>query len=107
MPSESEFEFPQLVRDLLRQAVHHSPRGQCVVLVPYDARMLTAQEAARLLSIPRPRLINSLASGGIPLELGRKRRRMRLHDLLLCWVRRARARRREAALRSESGCDHK
>lgn len=72
---------PSLV-EAFRRAAAEVARGEAVAVVPID-RDLTTQQAAHILNVSRPHLIDRiLAEGLLPYHLVGNRRRLRLADVL-------------------------
>ena len=71
---------PSLVR-VLRRSVHILAQGNAVVIHPL-AQELTSQQAADLLQVSRPHLVQLLERGDIPFTKVGTHRRIRLADLL-------------------------
>lgn len=92
-------DLPGPLRDLLLQGVHELRQGNRVSLLSFG-RLLTTQQAAELLGMSRPYLIRLLDRAELPHEMVGTHRRIRLEDVLR--YRRARSKRRRAALRELS-----
>jgi excisionase family DNA binding protein len=80
-PGRTGVELPESVIEILRQAVGYMLQGKAVTLTPVH-RNLTTQEAADLLGVSRPFLVELLAKKEIPFHLVGTHRRIYLEDLL-------------------------
>ncbi|RKT86076.1 DNA binding domain-containing protein, excisionase family [Saccharopolyspora antimicrobica] len=81
-PDGTPTPLPESVAELLRGVVTALAHGMAITVAPHNT-MLTTQEAAELLGISRPTLINLLDDGEIPCEKTRGRhRRIRLADIV-------------------------
>jgi excisionase family DNA binding protein len=84
-------EVPGSVYQILLQVVEAMREGQAVTIQP-QARVLTTQQAADLLSISRPTLVKLLDAGEIPFErAATSHRRLALGDVLAYAERRRQA----------------
>jgi excisionase family DNA binding protein len=80
-PGRTGVELPESVIEILRQAVGYMLQGKAVTLTSVH-RNLTTQEAADLLGVSRPFLVELLAKKEIPFHLVGTHRRIYLEDLL-------------------------
>jgi excisionase family DNA binding protein len=80
-PGCTGVELPESVIEILRQAVGYMLQGKAVTLTPVH-RNLTTQEAADLLGVSRPFLVELLGKKEIPFHLVGTHRRIYLEDLL-------------------------
>jgi excisionase family DNA binding protein len=88
-------EIPAAVHRVLLQVLEAMQAGKAVTVAP-QSKLLTTQQAADLLGISRPTVVRLIDEGKIPAQTPGKRRRMvKLDDLL-----EYRARRREAQYRA-------
>jgi len=85
--------LPEAAFQLLRKVVHHLANDEAVSVIPIS-RELTTQQAADLLNVSRPYLIQLLDRDEIPYHRTGTHRRIRL-DHLLDYKRRRDADRRE------------
>jgi excisionase family DNA binding protein len=74
-------ELPDALLGVLRQAVHHLLAGHSVSIAPLQQE-LTTQQAADLLNVSRPYLVQLLEAGCIPFTKTGTHRRVRLGDVL-------------------------
>jgi len=96
---DATVELPEALRLVLEQAAHELVRGNRVSLLPLG-RMLTTRQAAELLNVSRPYLIQLLERGELPFEMVGTHRRVAIEDVLR--YRAERSERRRAALRALS-----
>jgi excisionase family DNA binding protein len=80
-PGRTGIALPESVIEILRQAVGYMGQGKGVALTPVH-RNLTTQEAADLLGVSRPFLVELLGKKEIPFHLVGTHRRIYLEDLL-------------------------
>lgn len=80
---EREIELPEALSRVLRAAIHDLLDGHTVLILSLETR-LSPNEAAELLGISRPFLLDLIADGRIPAESlpGSSHRLLRLTDLL-------------------------
>lgn len=76
-----EFFLPPAIVELIFRTLHHIADGNAVTLVPIHAE-LTTQEAANLLNVSRPYLIQLLEEGKIPFNKVGRHRRILFADIL-------------------------
>lgn len=86
-PSGEEVMLPHSVYDVIRRVVHDMAQGRAVRILPVHAEM-TTQQAADVLNVSRPFLINLLRREEIPFQMVGTHRRVRLEDLLVYKARR-------------------
>lgn len=96
---DQSVELPDALRLVLEQAAHELVRGNRVSLLPLG-RMLTTRQAAEMLNVSRPYLIQVLERGEIPFEMVGTHRRVAIEDVL--HYRAQRSEQRREALRALS-----
>ena len=94
-PDGATIPLPESINRLVREIVHELAGGNAVTIVPVHTD-LTTQQAADLLNVSRPFLVQLLESGTIPFHRLGSHRRVRLTDIMT--YRRARSQVRRAAL---------
>jgi excisionase family DNA binding protein len=72
---------PLAMLQLIHDLAHHLARGRAVAVEPIDT-LLTTQEAADLLNVSRPYLVQLLDRGEIPYTRKTSHRRIRFDDLI-------------------------
>jgi excisionase family DNA binding protein len=92
-PAGEEVVLPETAFRLLRQVVQHLANDEAVSVIPIS-RELTTQQAADILNVSRPYLIQLLERGEIPYHRTGTHRRIRI-DHLLAFKRERDAERRE------------
>jgi excisionase family DNA binding protein len=95
-PDGSEVEIPASAFAALRAVVRDMAQGLTITLIPHD-KELTTKEAADILGVSRPFLVQLLDRGEIPYHRVGTHRRLRVEDVL--GYRELRARRRRDQLR--------
>jgi excisionase family DNA binding protein len=96
---DESIELPEALRLILEQAAHELVRGNRVSLLPLG-RMLTTRQAAEMLNVSRPFLIQILERDEIPFEMVGTHRRVAIEDVLR--YRAQRSEQRREALRALS-----
>jgi excisionase family DNA binding protein len=96
---DQSVELPEALRVVLEQAAHELVRGNRVSLLPLG-RMLTTRQAAEMLNVSRPFLIQLLEREEIPFEMVGTHRRVAIEDVLR--YRAQRSERRREVLRALS-----
>lgn len=76
-----EIKVPHLIITFFFKTLLHVAEGHAITLVPIHAE-LTTQEAANLLSVSRPYLIQLLEKGKIPFHKIGRHRRILFADIL-------------------------
>lgn len=80
-PAGEAVVLPETAYQLLRQIVQYLANDEAVSVIPIS-RELTTQQAADLLNVSRPYLIQLLERDDIPYHMTGTHRRIRLDDLL-------------------------
>lgn len=80
-PDGKEMVLPVPVYETLRQAVHLLADGNAISIVP-KAHELTTQEAAEILNVSRPFVIQLLEKDEIPFHLVGSHRRIQFSDVI-------------------------
>jgi len=93
-PQERTIELPASSVVILVRVLEEMEKGNAVTIIPVQAE-LTSQEAADLLNISRPSLIEMLERGEIPFRKVGTHRRVRFADVM-AYKRNAEAARRAA-----------
>ncbi|MBN2701023.1 helix-turn-helix domain-containing protein [Methylohalobius crimeensis] len=78
---DTELILPRHALALLRDILTEMAQGNAVTIVPTHAE-LTTQEAANILNVSRPYLIQLLEKGAIPFTRTGSHRRIRYQDLM-------------------------
>ena len=78
---EREMRVPMTAMRLLTEALRQIAMGKAAVVLPLDAEIST-QQAADILNVSRPYLVNLLEENEIPFRRVGARRRVRLLDVL-------------------------
>lgn len=78
---EREVEIPTSAMRVLAETLRQMALGKSVVVLPLDVEVST-QQAADILNVSRPHLINLLEGDGIPFRRVGAHRRIRLLDVL-------------------------
>jgi excisionase family DNA binding protein len=81
LTTECALKLPRPAIRLLAQILDEMSRGNAVKVIPIRAE-LTTQEAADLLNVSRPTLIQLLESGAVPFRKVGTHRRIRLETLI-------------------------
>lgn len=89
---EDRLALPRVAAVALRAIVERLADGTAIALVPLH-RQVRTQEAADLLDVSRPHLVELQQQGEIPFSWTGKQRRIRLEDVLAYKARRDRERR--------------
>ncbi len=80
-PSGEEIDLPASVFHVLRQVVDAMARDQAIAVVPLH-KQVTTQQAADILNVSRPYLVQLLNAGAIPFMKTGTHRRIRFDDLM-------------------------
>ncbi len=96
-PDGATIPLPESINRMVREIVHALAGGNAVTIVPVHTD-LTTQQAADLLNVSRPFLVQLLESGTIPFHRTGSHRRVRLTDVMT--YRRTRGQARRAALQA-------
>lgn len=80
-PTGESIELPKTLYQILRQVVHHLTHEEAVSIVPVG-KELTTQQAADLLNVSRPYLIQLLEHDEIPYRRVGTHRRIQFGDLM-------------------------
>ncbi len=80
-PDGEQIPLPPEVYEVLRHVVRVMAQGKAVTVAPHNL-LLTTQEAADLLGISRPTIVNLLERGDIPFTRPNRHRRVQLIDVL-------------------------
>jgi len=78
---QAQVPLPDVALRLIEDAIHRIAQGQVVVLTMEDEKM-TTQQAADLLNVSRPHLIQLLEAGELPFQKVGRYRRIRRTDVL-------------------------
>ena len=81
LATEDALKLPRLAVRLLAQILDEMSRGNAVKVIPIRAE-LTTQEAADLLNVSRPTIIQLLESGALPFHKIGTHRRVRLEAVI-------------------------
>jgi len=81
LTAEETIQLPRAAIRLLAQILDEMSRGNAVKVIPVHAE-LTTQEAADLLNVSRPTLIQMLESGALPFRKVGTHRRIRVDTLM-------------------------
>ena len=78
---DNEITLPTNLARLIHDVLKQVGKGQAVVVLPVDSQ-LTTSEAAKLIGVSRPFLVELLTEGAMPYSLAGTHRRIRLADVL-------------------------
>lgn len=78
---EESLELPESVAQILVTALEEISKGHAVTLIPMQEEVTTGQ-AAEILSVSRPFLVQMLNKGEIPFRKVGSRRRVKLQDII-------------------------
>ena len=91
-PDGERLDLPPEVFEILREVLEALAQGLAITIAPHQM-ILSTSEAADILGVSRPTLVQLLEAGEIPFEQPGRRRRVRLADVLAyherSWRRRA------------------
>lgn len=74
-------ELPRKAVELFGEVLRKMANGEAVMLIPLH-KELTTQEAADILGVSRPYLVNLIEQGDIPYRKLKRHRRIRFQDLM-------------------------
>jgi excisionase family DNA binding protein len=80
-PNGEELRVPVSAYVVLARVIHEMARGRAVTVAPLDKELSTNQ-AAELLNVSRPHLVNTLLGSAIPYYMVGTHRRVKLQDAL-------------------------
>jgi excisionase family DNA binding protein len=92
-PDGKEMVLPMPVYETLRKAIHFLAEGSAISIVP-EAHELSTQEAAELLNVSRPFIVQLLEKEEIPFHLVGSHRRIHFSDVIHYKKRRDQGRRK-------------
>jgi excisionase family DNA binding protein len=78
---ETPLAVPRVMLTLIHELAHHLAQGRAVTVEPIDT-LLTTQQAADLLNVSRPYLVQLLDRGAIPYTRKTSHRRIRFDDVI-------------------------
>jgi len=76
-----QIELPPSILRVLQFALHHMAHGDAFAIIP-ETKMLTTNEAARMLNVSRPFLVQLLGKGEIKFTKVGAHHRLTLRDVL-------------------------